>query len=104
MDLTPHRLTLRHVTRTDPDPHVRHRADALLLIASGRSLSQAATRLGACATSLRHEPAPRACATSLRHEPAPMGRALSCRRTRRPRGSAAVRPTADAGGGSLCAA
>lgn len=53
MDLTPHRRTLRHLTRTDPDPRVRHRADALLLIANGSSLSQAASRLGACATSLR---------------------------------------------------
>jgi transposase len=53
MDLTPHRATLRHLTRTDPDPRVRHRADALLLVASGLSFSQAATRLGACPKSLR---------------------------------------------------
>jgi transposase len=53
MDLTPHRDTLRHLTRTDPDPRVRHRADALLLVASGLSVSQAASQLGACPTSLR---------------------------------------------------
>lgn len=53
MDLTPHRSLLRHLTRTDSDPRVRHRADALLLVASGLSLSQAATQLGACPKSLR---------------------------------------------------
>jgi transposase len=53
MDLTPHRATLRHLTRTDPDPHVRHRADALLLVASGLSVTQAATQLGACPKSVR---------------------------------------------------
>lgn len=53
MDLTPHRCTLRHLTRTDPDPHVRHRADALLLVANGLSVRQAAAQLGVCPTSLR---------------------------------------------------
>jgi transposase len=53
MDLTPHRSLLRHLTRTDPDPGVRHRADALLLVAHGRSFSQAASQLGACPKSLR---------------------------------------------------
>lgn len=53
MDLTPHRATLWHLTRTDPDPRVRHRADALVLVAGGLSFSQAATQLGACPKSLR---------------------------------------------------
>jgi hypothetical protein len=39
MDLSPHHDTLRRLTRTDPDPRVRHRADALLLVARGLSLS-----------------------------------------------------------------
>lgn len=46
MDLSPHHATLRHLTRTDPDPRVRHRADALLLVASGLSLSEAAAQIG----------------------------------------------------------
>jgi transposase len=53
MDLTPHRATLRHLTRTDPDPRVRHRADALVRVASGLSFSRAAAQLGACPKSLR---------------------------------------------------
>lgn len=53
MDLTPHRATLRHLTRTDADPRVRHRADALLLVATGLSLRQAAAQLGACPKTLR---------------------------------------------------
>lgn len=31
MDLTPHLYTLRTLTRTDPDPRMRHRADSLFL-------------------------------------------------------------------------
>jgi len=42
IDLTPHRSALLRLTRTDPDPRVRHRADALLLVAGGRSLAAAA--------------------------------------------------------------
>lgn len=53
MDLTPHRSTLRHLTRTDPDPRVRHRADALLLVAGGLSLTQAATQIGCSRNSVR---------------------------------------------------
>ena len=53
MDLTPHRATLRHLTRTDPDPRVRHRADALVLVAGGLSLSQAARQIG-CARNSVH--------------------------------------------------
>lgn len=45
MDLTPHYATLHHLTRTDPDPRVRHRADALLLVAGGLSLSRAAVQI-----------------------------------------------------------
>lgn len=52
MDLTLHRTTLRHLTRTDPDPRVRHRADALLLVASDLSLSQAAARIGCARNSI----------------------------------------------------
>lgn len=53
MELTPHRAALRHLTRTDPDPRVRHRADALLLVASGLPLSQAATQIGCSRNSVR---------------------------------------------------
>lgn len=53
MDLTPHRSTLRHLTRTDPDPHVRHRADGLLLVAGGMALAQAAQVFGCARNSLR---------------------------------------------------
>ena len=42
IDLTPHRSALLRLTRTDPDPRVRHRADTLLLVAGGRSLAAAA--------------------------------------------------------------
>ena len=52
MDLAPHATTLRHLTRTDPDPHVRHRADGLLLIAHGLSLTQAARVFGCARNSL----------------------------------------------------
>jgi transposase len=54
MDLTSHRTTLRHLTRTDPDPRVRHRADALLLVASGLSLTQAAVRIGCARNSIHN--------------------------------------------------
>lgn len=50
MDLTPHRSVLRHLTRTDPDARVRHRADALLLGANGLSLTK---HLGCSRNSLR---------------------------------------------------
>ena len=53
MDLTPQRATLRHLSRTDPYPRVRHRADALLLVANGLSFGQAAAQLDACPKSLR---------------------------------------------------
>lgn len=52
MDLTPHRVALRHLTRADPDARVRHRADALLLVASGLSLTQAAARIGCARNSI----------------------------------------------------
>lgn len=41
-DLTPHARTLLHLTRSDPDPRVRHRADALVLVADGMTLSAVA--------------------------------------------------------------
>lgn len=52
MDLAPHYGTLRRLTRTDPDPRVRHRADGLLLVAGGLSLTEAARRLGCSRNSL----------------------------------------------------
>jgi transposase len=53
MNLSPHLATLRRLARTDPDPRVRHRADALVLVATGLSLTQAADLLGHSRTSLR---------------------------------------------------
>jgi transposase len=53
MDLAPRRDVLRHLTRTDPDAHVRHRADGLLLVAGGMSLTEAAHIFGCARTSLR---------------------------------------------------
>lgn len=50
MDLAPHRDALRQLTRTDPDPHVRHRADGLMLVANGLSLTDAARRCGCART------------------------------------------------------
>ena len=41
-DLAPAAATLLQLTRTDPDPRVRRRAGALLLVADGQSLSAAA--------------------------------------------------------------
>lgn len=41
-DLAPHTATLVTLTRTDPDPRVRHRADALVLVADGLTLTAAA--------------------------------------------------------------
>ena len=46
MDLSPHRDTLRILTRTDPDPRVHHRADGLVLVAGGLSFTAAAQHLG----------------------------------------------------------
>jgi transposase len=44
---------LRHLTRTDTDPRVRHRADALLLIAEGVPVVRTARLLGASPYRLR---------------------------------------------------
>ena len=52
-DLAPHRATLLRLTRTDPDPRVRHRADGLLLVAGGVSLTHAAAIFGCARHSLR---------------------------------------------------
>lgn len=46
MDLGTHVSTLRTLTRTDPDPRVRHRADGVLLVAGGLSVTAAARQLG----------------------------------------------------------
>lgn len=53
MQLPRQRDHLRHLTRTDPDPRVRHRADGVLLVANGLSLTQAARTLGCSRTSVR---------------------------------------------------
>lgn len=53
MDLTPHCSILRQLSRSDPDPRVRHRADGLLLVAGGISLSQAARHIGCSRNSIR---------------------------------------------------
>jgi len=53
MDLAPHHDTLHRLTRTDPDPRVRHRADGLLLVARGLSLTKAAQVFGCARNSLR---------------------------------------------------
>ena len=52
-DLSEHVETLRHLTRTDPDPRVRHRADALLLVAQGHRVEAAAHALGCSAKRVR---------------------------------------------------
>lgn len=44
--LAPYAADLRRLTRTDPDPRVRHRADALLLLAHGRTVTEAAHDAG----------------------------------------------------------
>ena len=41
------------MTRTDPDPRVRHRADALLVLAHGRTVKEAARALGCCTKRIR---------------------------------------------------
>jgi transposase len=53
MDLAAHQDALTRLTRTDPDPRVRHRADALLLMAGGLSGTQTAKLSGCSRTSLR---------------------------------------------------
>lgn len=53
MDVTPHHAFLRHLSRTDPDPRVRHRVDGLLLVARGMSVTQAAQSFGCARNSLR---------------------------------------------------
>lgn len=53
LELTAHIDALRQLTRTDPDPRVRHRADALLVVAHGSSVEEAAQRLGCCTKRIR---------------------------------------------------
>ena len=53
LDLTGHGAELRRLTRSDADPRVRHRADALLLLAHGRSVDEAAHDMGCCAKRIR---------------------------------------------------
>jgi transposase len=52
-DLTGHAAELRCLTRTDPDPRVRHRADALLVLAHGRTVEETARVLGCCPKRIR---------------------------------------------------
>lgn len=51
--LTPYADDLRRLTRTDPDPRVRHRADVLLLVARGQSVPTAARTTGCSAKRIR---------------------------------------------------
>jgi transposase len=53
LDLTGHGAELRRLTRSDSDPRVRHRADALLLLAHGRSVDEAAHDMGCCTKRIR---------------------------------------------------
>jgi putative transposase len=51
--LSEHMACLCRLTKTDPDPRVRHRADALLLVAQGMSLVCAAQLLGTSPSRIR---------------------------------------------------
>ncbi|MGA9525553.1 MAG: helix-turn-helix domain-containing protein [Myxococcaceae bacterium] len=51
--LTGHAEELRRLTRTDPDPRVRHRADVLLMLAHGRTVEEAAQEMGCCTKRIR---------------------------------------------------
>src|SRR5215207_4209765 len=53
LDLPGHPAELRRLTRTDPDPRVRHRADALLVLAHGRRVEETARVLGCCPKRIR---------------------------------------------------
>jgi transposase len=53
LELTSHADELRRLTCTDRDPRVRHRADALLLLAHGRSVEDAAHAMGCCTKRIR---------------------------------------------------
>lgn len=53
LDLAGHAAELRRLTRTDPDPRARHRADALLLLASGRSMEEVSQGMGRCTKRIR---------------------------------------------------
>jgi transposase len=53
LELTTHIDELRRLTRTDPDPRVRHRADARLVLAHGRSVEEAAHDIGCCTKRIR---------------------------------------------------
>src|SRR6185312_3350927 len=45
-ELATERETLRHLMRTDPDPRVRHRAHALVLVAEGQTVAAVARLFG----------------------------------------------------------
>ena len=53
MDLSPRHISLTRLTRTDPDPRVRHRGYGLLLVAGGLSFTTAAQLFGCSRNSLR---------------------------------------------------
>jgi len=53
LELTSHTTELRRLTRTDRDPRVRHRADALLVLAHTRTAEEAAHDIGCCTKRLR---------------------------------------------------
>lgn len=52
-DLAGYTAPLRQLTRTDPDPRVRHRADALLALARGRTVEETAQAMGCCTKRIR---------------------------------------------------
>ncbi|HKO34813.1 MAG TPA: helix-turn-helix domain-containing protein [Candidatus Limnocylindria bacterium] len=52
-ELQGHVAELHRLTRTDPDPRVRHRADALLVVAHGSRVDAAAHAIGCCPKRLR---------------------------------------------------
>lgn len=53
LELTSHATELRRLTRTDRDPRVRHRADALLLLTHGWSVEDAAHAMRCCTKRIR---------------------------------------------------
>ena len=55
-ELTSHVDALRHLTRTEPDPRVRHRADALVVRAQGRPPKLTAQAREAVETALAASP------------------------------------------------
>jgi transposase len=53
LDLRGHVAELRRLPLPDPDPRVRHRADALLVLAQGHRVEEVAHEMGCCAKRFR---------------------------------------------------